>query len=63
MLSETFGMAWYEVHDEAERLEHAVSTAFEKQLVAKLGNRGVCPHANALALRIAEERRKRVYVS
>src|SRR6201984_1379551 len=24
MLSEMFGMAWYEVHDEAERLEHAV---------------------------------------
>ena len=25
MLSEMFGMPWYEVHDEAERLEHAVS--------------------------------------
>src|SRR5947207_13155591 len=24
MLTEIFGMAWYEVHDEAERLEHAV---------------------------------------
>jgi DtxR family transcriptional regulator, Mn-dependent transcriptional regulator len=23
MLSEIFGMAWYEIHDEAERLEHA----------------------------------------
>jgi Mn-dependent DtxR family transcriptional regulator len=23
MLSEMFGMAWYEIHDEAERLEHA----------------------------------------
>jgi Mn-dependent DtxR family transcriptional regulator len=30
MLSEMFGMAWYEIHDEAERLEHAVSPAFEK---------------------------------
>ena len=28
MLSEIFGMAWYEVHDEAERLEHAVSPTF-----------------------------------
>jgi Mn-dependent DtxR family transcriptional regulator len=26
MLTEIFGMAWYEVHDEAERLEHAVSS-------------------------------------
>src|SRR5437016_691642 len=25
MLSEMFGMEWYKVHDEAERLEHAVS--------------------------------------
>jgi len=63
ILSEMFGMAWYEVHDEAERLEHAVSPAFEKQLVAKLGNRGVCPHGNALALRIAEEHKRGVYVS
>jgi DtxR family Mn-dependent transcriptional regulator len=36
MLSEIFGMEWYEVHEEAERLEHAVSSAFEKKLVAKL---------------------------
>jgi DtxR family Mn-dependent transcriptional regulator len=36
MLSEIFGMAWYEVHDEAERLEHAVSPSFERRLVAKL---------------------------
>src|ERR1039458_4188440 len=33
MLSEIFGMPWYEIHDEAERLEHAVSPAFEKKLV------------------------------
>ena len=39
MLSEMFGMAWYEVHEEAERLEHAVSPAFEKKLVDKLGTR------------------------
>ena len=25
MLTEVFGMEWYKVHDEAERLEHAVS--------------------------------------
>jgi DtxR family transcriptional regulator, Mn-dependent transcriptional regulator len=38
MLCEIFGMAWYEVHDEAERLEHAVSPVFEKKLVEKLGH-------------------------
>ena len=34
MLCEIFGMEWYQVHDEAERLEHAVSPAFEARLVA-----------------------------
>jgi DtxR family Mn-dependent transcriptional regulator len=48
MLSEMFGMAWYEVHDEAERLEHAVSPAFEARLLEKLGAKGVCPHGNAV---------------
>ncbi len=59
MLTEIFGMAWYEVHDEAERLEHAVSTAFEKRLLARLGHKGVCPHGNGLAMRSPAERRKR----
>jgi DtxR family Mn-dependent transcriptional regulator len=59
MLSEIFGMAWYEVHDEAERLEHAVSPSFERRLVEKLGKKDVCPHGNGLALRSAEERRKK----
>jgi DtxR family Mn-dependent transcriptional regulator len=59
MLSEIFGMAWYEVHDETERLEHAVSPAFEKKLIAKLGHKDTCPHGNGLALRSPAERRKR----
>src|SRR5262252_5272241 len=41
MLTEIFGMPWFEVHDEAERLEHAVSTAFEKKLVDKLGHKNL----------------------
>jgi DtxR family Mn-dependent transcriptional regulator len=59
MLSEIFGMAWYEVHDEAERLEHAVSPAFEKKLEEKLGHKATCPHGNGLALRSPAERRKK----
>ncbi len=46
MLCEMFGMEWYQVHDEAERLEHAVSPAFEAKLVAKLGRGRPCPHGN-----------------
>ena len=59
MLSEIFGMKWYEVHDEAERLEHAVSPAFEAKLVERLGHKANCPHGNGLALRSPAERRKR----
>jgi len=32
MLHEQFGMEWYKTHDEAERLEHAVSADFEAKL-------------------------------
>lgn len=46
MLYEVFGMAWYKVHDEAERLEHAVSSDFEALLSRKLGRGGPCPHGN-----------------
>ncbi|MGD0366423.1 MAG: metal-dependent transcriptional regulator [Acidobacteriaceae bacterium] len=61
MLSEMFGMPWYEVHDEAERLEHAVSPAFEALLMKKLGEKGTCPHGNAV-LPESEEKRKRLGV-
>jgi DtxR family Mn-dependent transcriptional regulator len=46
MLAEIFGMEWHEIHEEAERLEHAVSPAFETKLKEKLGDGGACPHGN-----------------
>jgi DtxR family Mn-dependent transcriptional regulator len=46
MLSEIFGMEWHEIHEEAERLEHAVSPAFEAKLKDRLGEGGACPHGN-----------------
>jgi DtxR family Mn-dependent transcriptional regulator len=59
MLSEIFGMEWFQVHDEAERLEHAVSPAFEARLVAKLGRGKPCPHGNLSELESPASRRKR----
>jgi DtxR family transcriptional regulator, Mn-dependent transcriptional regulator len=59
MLSEIFGMEWVEVHDEAERLEHAVSPAFEKKLVKMLGRKEPCPHGNGLTVMNPEQRRKK----
>ena len=59
MLSEIFGMEWFRVHDEAERLEHAVSPDFEARLLAKLGRGGACPHGNLSELESPGSRRRR----
>jgi len=59
MLSEVFGMEWYEIHEEAERLEHAVSPAFEAKLREKLGEGGACPHGNAVLPQSPSERKQR----
>lgn len=59
MLSEIFGMEWYQVHEEAERLEHAVSPAFEAKLIEKLGDKGTCPHGNPVLSETPAQRRKR----
>ena len=59
MLSEMFGMEWWKVHDEAERLEHAVSPDFEAKLLAKLGSAGACPHGNLSEMENSASRRRR----
>jgi DtxR family transcriptional regulator, Mn-dependent transcriptional regulator len=59
MLAEIFGMEWYKVHDEAERLEHAVSPDFEAKLLVRLGEGGACPHGNLSELESPSSRRKR----
>jgi len=59
MLSEVFGMEWDEIHEEAERLEHAVSPAFEAKLKEKLGETGSCPHGNAVLPESPAARKRR----
>ena len=59
MLAEVFGMEWYLVHEEAERLEHAVSAEFEAKLAQKLGPAGSCPHGNPVVPERSETRRRR----
>ena len=58
MLSEIFGMEWYEIHEEAERLEHAISPAFEAKLKDRLGD-GACPHGNAVLPENPKERKRK----
>jgi DtxR family Mn-dependent transcriptional regulator len=59
MLAEIFGMEWYKVHDEAERLEHAVSPDFEARLLSKLGRGAACPHGNLTEVESPASRRRR----
>jgi DtxR family Mn-dependent transcriptional regulator len=59
MLHEVFGMEWFKVHEEAERLEHAVSADFEALLAAKLGRGGICPHGNQVIPESPAARKRR----
>jgi DtxR family Mn-dependent transcriptional regulator len=43
-LTTVLGMPWDEVHEEACRLEHAISARVEERLVAVLGDPKYCPH-------------------
>lgn len=43
-LHQVLGMPWDEVHEEACRLEHAISARVEDRLVAVLGDPHYCPH-------------------
>jgi len=57
MLHEMLGLEWYKVHDEAERLEHAISEDVEQRLIDKLGAGKPCPHGNQIN-KSPDERRK-----
>ena len=59
MLTKIFDMEWYRVHDEAERLEHAVSPIFEAKIAAVLGRAGKCPHGNLTEPETPVSRRRR----
>jgi DtxR family Mn-dependent transcriptional regulator len=47
-LVRTLGMDWSEVHDEAERLEHAISDRMLEKLDAFLGHPAVDPHGDPI---------------
>ncbi len=48
LLTQTLGMPWDEVHEEACRLEHAISARVEERLVAFLGDPKTCPHGHPI---------------
>jgi len=57
MLHEMLGLEWYKVHDEAERLEHAISEDVERRLTERLGADGLCPYGNQVDESAAERRK------
>ena len=48
LLLQHLGYSWREVHEEAERLEHAVSDGFTERLAAFLGHPGQDPHGGPI---------------
>ncbi len=50
-LSETLGLSWDQVHDEAETLEHALSPGLCEVIAAKLGDPHTDPHGDPIPTR------------
>jgi DtxR family Mn-dependent transcriptional regulator len=48
LLVDVLKVPWSQVHEEACRLEHAISPILEDHLVALLGDPGTCPHGNPI---------------
>ena len=48
LLVDVIGVPWSQVHEEAGRLEHAISPTLEPYLVALLGDPATCPHGNPI---------------
>ncbi len=48
-LTDVLGIPWNEVHEEAERLEHAMSPVLEERMLAAIGNAKTCPHGHPIA--------------
>jgi DtxR family transcriptional regulator, iron-dependent repressor len=44
LLTEVIGLSWAKAHDEAERMEHAISPEVEALLLKRFGNKKSCPH-------------------
>ena len=47
-LTDVLGLDWSRAHDEAHRLEHALSPVVEERLAEMLGMPSTCPHGNPI---------------
>jgi DtxR family transcriptional regulator, Mn-dependent transcriptional regulator len=54
-LTDVLGVPWDEVHEEAERLEHAMSPVLEERMLAAIGDAKTCPHGHPLVEGVREQ--------
>jgi DtxR family transcriptional regulator, Mn-dependent transcriptional regulator len=47
-LTDVLGIPWDDVHEEAERLEHAMSPKLEERMKAAIGDAKTCPHGHPI---------------
>jgi DtxR family Mn-dependent transcriptional regulator len=47
-LTDVLGIPWDEVHEEAERMEHAMSPRLEQSMLAAIGDATTCPHGHPI---------------
>ena len=47
-LTDVVGVPWDDVHEEAERMEHAMSPRFEAYVKAAIGGATTCPHGHPI---------------
>src|SRR5205085_5460827 len=53
-LTDVLGIPWDEVHEEAERIEHAMSPVLEERMRAAIGDATTCPHGHPIVEGIRE---------
>lgn len=53
-LTDVLGIPWDEVHEEAERIEHAMSPVLEERMRAAIGDATTCPHGHPILEGIRE---------
>jgi DtxR family transcriptional regulator, Mn-dependent transcriptional regulator len=54
-LTDVLGIPWDEVHEEAERIEHAMSPVLEERMRAAIGDATTCPHGHPIVEGVREQ--------
>ena len=54
-LTDVLGIPWDEVHEEAERIEHAMSPVLEEKMRLAIGDATTCPHGHPIIEGVREQ--------